>query len=182
MGDTWMPPDVALELPAESGEQELTSRRAHVKPSPSVARGDTRQSRRTMTVYYDRGEIEVTSQHLVIGADIYPIRAISDVRVEHRAVPGGLLVAATLGPSELVVVTMAVRGVSPQLIGVAFAVTLGVTAIAVLFAAIVWPRTYELWIDYEGVSTKVLSSPEEWRIRQLARAVVRALRDQTGPH
>ena len=152
-----------------------------MKPSPSVAPGDTRQTRRTTIVYYDRGEIEVTSQYLVIGAAYFPIRAISDVRVEHQVVPGGLLVAATLGPSEIVVVTMVVRGASPQLTGAALAVALGVTAIAALFAVIVWPRTYELWIDYEGVSTKVLSSPEEWRMRQLARAILRALRDRTGP-
>jgi hypothetical protein len=150
-----------------------------MKPSPSVALGDTtRLRRRPATIYYDRGDIEVTSNHLAIGADFYPLRAISDARVEHRAISGAVLVAATLAPSGIVVVAMTVRGANPMLTGIALAAALGVATTVALLAAFVWPRTHELWIDHDGVTTRVLSSPEEWRVRQLARAVLRALRER----
>ncbi len=100
-------------------------RRVHVKPSP----GDTaRLRRRPAIVYYDRNDIEVTSNHVAIGADFYPLRAIGDARVVHRSIPRGVLVVATLAPSEIVIVALTVHGASSALTGIALAVTLGLTA------------------------------------------------------
>jgi hypothetical protein len=67
------------------------------------------------------------------------------------------------------------------LTAIALAATLGVTTIVALLTVLVWPRTYELWIDHEDVSTRVFSSTEEWRMRQLVRAILRALRDRDAP-
>jgi hypothetical protein len=153
-----------------------------MKPSPSIVPGNTaRTTRRTTTVYYDRGDIEVTTHHLAIGADRYPLRIVDDARIEHRRLPGATLVAAALGPGGVVVVILAHQGISAQLTAIALAATLGVTTIVALLTVLVWPRTYELWIDHEDVSTRVFSSTEEWRMRQLVRAILRALRDRDAP-
>lgn len=139
----------------------------------------TRLKRRTAIIYYDRNDIEVTSNHLAIGADFYPLRAIDDARVQARSVPGPLLVTAALAPSEIVLVALTAHGTSAGLTGIVLAATFGLSVLAGLAAALVWPRRYELWIAYDGVPTRVFSSPEEWRVRQLTRALVRALSDRS---
>lgn len=122
-----------------------------------------------MTVYYDRGDIEVTSDHLWVGASLYPMRAIRGVRVRRRAT-GVVLTLLAVGVIALAVGTYEFT----HLVLLAGAAVIAVGAGA---AAVYIRRHHQLWIDYGGRLTHVVSSAEEWRMRQLARAIHKALEE-----
>jgi Family of unknown function (DUF6232) len=151
-----------------------------VQPSRSATPASPSGKRWIVTQYYDRGEIEVTSDYVAVGADVYGVNGISEVRVEHRAMTGAAIVAAALMPSEVVAIILAAQGTTPHLTGVVLAVTLGVATITALLVAVVWPRTYQVLIVYRGVPTRLLTSTEEWRALQLARALRRALAERAN--
>jgi hypothetical protein len=153
-----------------------------VPPSPSATPADAGRKRRIVTQYYDRGDIEVTSDYVAVGAEVFAVSGISDVRVEHRAMSGAAIVAAALAPSELIAIILATRGATPHLTGVVLVITLGFATITALLFAVVWPRSYQVLVVYRGAPTRVLSSAEEWRALQFARAVRRALAERPDMH
>ena len=122
-----------------------------------------------MTVFYDRGDIEVTSDHLWVGASLYPMRAIRGVRVRRRA-SGAVLTLAVVGLIALAAGTYEFMHLA--LLAGAIVIAVGAGA-----AAIYIRRHHQLWIDYGGRLTHVVSSAEEWRMRQLARAIHKALEE-----
>ena len=122
-----------------------------------------------MTVYYDRGDIEVTSDHLWVGPSLYTMRAIRGVRVRRR-LTGVALVLLVVGSVAFVTAMLEFGHLVLLVVGVL------VAAVAVT-AAVYVRRRHQLWIDYGGRLTHIVSSAEEWRMRQLARAIHKAIED-----
>src|SRR3954465_11794726 len=110
-----------------------------------------------MTVYYDRGDIEVTSDHLWVGAALYPMRAIRGVRVRRRATGVALtllgvgLLALAAGSGEFTHLTLLASAI--------------VVAAGAVGAAVYVRRHHQLWIDYAGRPPQVASSVEGGRVR-----------------
>jgi hypothetical protein len=122
-----------------------------------------------MTVYYDRGDIEVTSDHLWVGAALYPMRSIRGVRIRRRAT-GVVLLLLIVGAVALVTAALELGHIVLLVAAVVVAAGAGTTAVYIR-------RHHQLWIDYGGRLTHVVSSAEEWRMRQLARAIHKALEE-----
>jgi hypothetical protein len=122
-----------------------------------------------MTVYYDRGDIEVTSDHLWVGAALYPMRSIRGVRVRRRATGIAL---ALVGVGLVALAAGTVEFMHIALVAGALVIAAGAGT-----AALYIRRRHQLWIDYGGRLTHVVSSGEEWRMRQLARAIHKALEE-----
>ncbi len=130
-----------------------------------------------MTVFYDRQSVLVTDQTFTIDGDLYDVDAIDGVLVNPRRVGRVLRFVALLVPVPLAAVGYASAvGAASPFTAAALAVVLCTAALIV--AAVAHNRgaqRHELWISYEGGLRKVLQTSEDWRVRQLARALRRAI-------
>jgi hypothetical protein len=98
------------------------------------------------------------------------------VQVDPRRVGRLTRLFAVLVPVPLAAVGLAgaIGGAIIVLVAVA-ALLVSLGALVVMAMAQVRPQPHELWIRYEGGALKVFVSREEWRVKQLARAVRRAM-------
>jgi hypothetical protein len=132
---------------------------------------------RDVTVFYDRQSVLVTDQTFAIGVDVYAVDAIDGVLVNPRRVGRMLRFGAFMVPVPLAAVGFAgAVGAIPALTAAVLAGALFILALIV--AAVAHNRgaqRHELWISYDSGLRKVLETHEEWRVRQLARALRRAI-------
>jgi hypothetical protein len=128
-------------------------------------------------VFYDRQSVLVTDQTFTIDDDFYAVYAIDGVLVNPRRVGRVLRFGALLVPVPLAAVGFA--GAVGAVSALTAAVLAGALCILALIAAAVahnrGAQRHELWISYEGGLRKVLETGEEWQVRQLARALRRAI-------
>jgi hypothetical protein len=134
-----------------------------------------------MTVFYDRESILVTDQMLMIEDVLYPTQAIADVRVGPRKVHSGVRALAMLIPVPLVAVGLsAAAGGALLVAGSVLLLVVCLCAMATIAAVQARPHAHELWITYNGRLRKVFETHEEWRVKQLARALCRAIESGEG--
>jgi hypothetical protein len=129
-----------------------------------------------MTVFYDRQSVVVTDQTFSIDDEFYAIYAIDGVLVNPKRVRSAVRVIAMLVPVPLAALGFAAASGAASV--VALAAVAAVISIGALFMLAVTqgrPHRHELWISYDGGLRKVLETREEWRVKQLARALRRAM-------
>jgi hypothetical protein len=126
------------------------------------------------TLFYDRDGVRVTRTYVVVPDDVYPVAQVRAVWVRRRVSGGGGLLLATLLPAGTLGMLITWHGASSLLAGAVLAAVLSVVGVAIALGARLWPRTHEVWINFDGVATRAFATSEEWRAGQLARAVHRA--------
>jgi hypothetical protein len=129
-----------------------------------------------MTVFYDRQSVVVTDQTFAIDDDFYAVYAIDGVLVNPRRVRGAVRVAAMLVPVPLATLGFAAAfGLTSFVAVAAVSAVISIAAVFTLAVTQGRPKRHELWISYDGGLRKVLETREEWRVKQLARALRRAM-------
>jgi hypothetical protein len=129
-----------------------------------------------MTVFYDRQSVVVTDQTFAIDDDYYAVFAIDGVLVNPKRVRRAVRVAAALAPVPLAALGFAAAFSFNHIVLVAaVAAAICLAALFVLAVTQGRPQRHELWISYDGGLRKVLETREEWRVKQLARALRRAM-------
>jgi hypothetical protein len=129
-----------------------------------------------MTVFYDRQAVTITERTFAVDADRYAVDAIEAVVVDPRRMGRVVRFGLVLLPLPMAAIVLAsAYGPGPA---VMFTMLAGVLALSVVVAVVTSqgrPRPHELWIHYEGRPHKVFETREEWRVKQLARALRRAM-------
>jgi hypothetical protein len=129
-----------------------------------------------VTVFYDRQSVLVTDRMLTVDDVLYPVYAIKNVRVSSRQAGRAVRAMALLVPVPLTAVGLAGAIGGPVFITVSLLMLLvSLSAIVAVAVTQARPQRHSLWIQYDGGQQKVFETPEEWRVKQLARALRRAI-------
>jgi Family of unknown function (DUF6232) len=141
---------------------------------------DTRGSPPTREHYSWWRGVRVTDVTLVVGERAYEIRQLRRLREQRgsmqttlRAVVGVIVVETVVAAVALAGVTSA-AGLTPMVY-----VFAGVNALAstvlIGLSWLRWPTPTELWAEYRGEPVKLYSSPDQWELGKVRRAVERAM-------
>jgi hypothetical protein len=129
-----------------------------------------------VTVFYDRQSVLVTDRMLTVDDVLYPVYAIKNVRVASRRASRAVRAMALFVPVPLTAVGLAGAIGGPVFVTISLlALLLSLSAIVAVAVTQARPQRHALWIQYDGGQQKVFETPEEWRVKQLARALRRAI-------
>ena len=136
-------------------------------------------TRRLPGPLYKQLGIEVTEEWFVVGGYYYPVAELHNLRTARgprHAYTARAMVVTTVGFLGLA----AAMGLAGNAVDVAGGTYLAMAAAFVapfLLAAVgerLWPRTWELWADYFGITVRLLVTDSEHQYGQVTRALLRA--------
>ncbi|HYN95959.1 MAG TPA: DUF6232 family protein [Pilimelia sp.] len=136
-------------------------------------------TRRLPAPLYSQPGIEVTDEWFTVGGFPYPVYELSNLRTA-RGLRHPFTIRAMVVTTVVllgIAATLGLLGNPAQLPGGTYLAIASAFIAPFLFAAIgerIWPRSWELWADYYGITVRLFLTDSEQQYGQVTRALLRA--------